>query len=314
MKNPRPPVPPGVALGLAVISASTSSILIRFAQDGASSLAIAVYRLGLAALILLPVLLLRYRSQIPRIGSAELRMIGLSGFFLALHFATWISSLEYTSVASSVVLVQTTPLMVALLSPAILREPVPRTLALGLVVSTIGTLVIGVGDACVNGDCRQLSLLFSDRAIRGDALALAGAAAGAGYVMLGRRVRQEVSLIPYVVGVYGIAAGMLAAAALATGEALSGFDPQTLLYMALLAIFPQLIAHSTYNWALRYLAAAVVSLALLGEPVASTLLAVVYLDETPTILRALGGALVLIGIALATGLSRAGWPVGKRRT
>jgi drug/metabolite transporter (DMT)-like permease len=308
MQNPRPPVSPALALGLAVVSASTSSVLIRFAQEQAGSLAIAAYRLGFATLIVLPVLLLRYRAEVSRYTTLQVRLIVLSGIFLALHFATWITSLEFTTVASSVVLVQTTPLLVAVLSPLTLKESITRFLLIGLVVSTIGTVVIGLGDICVGGQCPGL---LSGSALKGDALAFAGAVAGAGYVLVGRRVRREISLIPYIGIAYGTAALVLAIWAVGAGQEMTGFSRQTWLWMALLAVFPQLIAHSTYNWALRYLAAATVSLALLGEPVASTLLAYLYLDETPTMLRIFGGMLVLTGIGLATGLAPS---IQKRRS
>jgi drug/metabolite transporter (DMT)-like permease len=303
-----------LALGLAVVAASTSSVLIRFAQEDAGSLAIAAYRVGLATLIVLPYLALRHRAEISRFTQQQFGLITLSGLFLALHISTWITSLRYTTVASSVVLVQTTPLIVAVLSPAVLKEKVTRYVLIGLIVSTFGILVIGISDACVDGQCSELSQLLSGTAIKGDALAFAGAAAGAGYVMVGRRVRREVSLVPYIGIAYAVAAVLLVLGALAAGQPLSGFNRETYLWMALVAVFPQLIAHSTYNWALRYLAAAIMSLVLLGEPVASTVLAYVFLDEIPTMLRMLGGVLILIGIALATGLSRPSKNAKKRRT
>jgi drug/metabolite transporter (DMT)-like permease len=113
-------------------------------------------------------------------------------------------------------------------------------------------------------------------------------------------VRQTVSLVPYIGIAYGAAAIALILASLFQGAALFGFEPTTYLWLLLLAVFPQLIAHTSYNWALGYVAAAIVSLVLLAEPVASGVLALVFLDETPTTLRLVGGALILIGIGLGT--------------
>jgi drug/metabolite transporter (DMT)-like permease len=294
----RPPV--GAVLALAVLAASFSSIFIRFAQTEATSLVISAYRLTIAALLLSPILLFRYRGEVRALSRNESRLSLLAGLFLALHFGTWITSLEYTSVASSVVLVQTAPLMVAALSPLLLGEQISRYLLVGLLIAMFGSLLVGISDACGAEGCLQLNELLQGTAIRGDLLALAGAAAGAGYVIVGRRVRQSVSLVPYIGIAYGAAAIALIAASLFQGAPLFGFEPKTYLWLLLLAIFPQLVAHTSYNWALGYVAAAVVSLVLLAEPVASGILALVILDETPTTLRLVGGALILVGIGLGT--------------
>ena len=300
MQNPvsRPPV--GAVLVLAVVAASFSSIFIRFAQSEASSLVISAYRLAIAALLLSPILLLRYRGEVRELSRNEGRLSLLAGLFLALHFGTWITSLEYTSVASSVVLVQTAPLMVAALSPLLLGEKVSRYLFAGLLIAVFGSLIVGSSDTCGAEGCLQMDELLKGTAIRGDILALAGAAAGAGYIIVGRRVRQSVSLVPYIGIAYGAAAIALIAASLFQGAPLFGFEPDTYLWLLLLAIFPQLVAHTSYNWALGYVAAATVSLVLLAEPVASGILALVILDETPTTLRLVGGVLILIGIGLGT--------------
>ena len=300
MQNPasRPRV--GAVLALAVLAASFSSIFIRLAQSEASSLVISTYRLAIASLLLSPILLFRYRGEILSISRNDTRLSLVAGLFLALHLGTWITSLEYTSVASSVVLVQTTPLMVAALSPLLLGEQISRYLLVGLLIAFLGSLIVGISDACGAEGCLQLDELFRGTAIRGDLLALAGAAAGAGYVIVGRRVRRSVSLVPYIGIAYGAAAIVLLIASLFEGAPLFGFAPPTYLWLILLAVFPQLVAHTSYNWALGYVAAAVVSLVLLAEPVASGVLARLILDETPTTLRLVGGGLILTGIGLGT--------------
>lgn len=302
-----PAFPPSLGLAVGVVVASTSSILIRFAQPQVPSMVIASYRMAIASLILAPIVLTRYREDIRRLSSGDLWRIGISGVFLALHFVTWISSLEYTSVASSVVLVQTMPLFVALLSPLLLHEPGSRGLRIGLTVAMLGSLLVGFSDLCPAGwPCTALSETLNASAIKGDLLALGGAVSGAGYVMLGRQVRPRVSLISYIGLAYFIAAVVLIAITLVIRLPVTGFPSINLLWLLLLALGPQLLAHSTYNWALKYLPAAVVSLGLLGEPVGSTILALLLLNERPPLARIIGGGLILTGIAVATRLERSG--------
>ncbi len=298
MQNPRPQVPPALAIGVAIAAASSASILIRYAQAEAGSLVIAAYRLAIATLILAPVVALRARHDLSGLTPRNLRLTIAAGGFLALHFATWIRSLEFTSVASSIVLVQTAPLMVAALSPLMIREPIMRRLLTGLLVATAGSLLVGLSDACVGTSCGAAPDMLSRTALKGDLLALGGAAAGAGYILTGRVVRQQIPLIPYIAIVYATAAVLLALAAWAAGERAVGFSPSTYIWLVLLAVLPQLVAHSTYNWALGYLPAAVVSLGQLGEAVGSTLLAIGLLHEVPSTLRIAGGGLILVGIAL----------------
>lgn len=303
-RDEQPRLAPELVLAIGVAVASSSSILIRFAQPQVASLVIAAYRMALASLLLLPILLIRYRGELRRLRPEIALSIGLAGLFLAVHFATWISSLEYTSVASSVVLVQTMPLFVALLSPLLLKERVGAWLLAGLAIALLGTLAVGLSDACDGLRCPELAQSLAGPALKGDALAIAGALGGAGYVMLGRRVRPRVALIPYVALAYLAAALALGMAAAGSGSPLSGFPPINWLWILLLALGPQLLAHSSYNWALRYLPAAVVSLTLLGEPVGATVLAYLLLDEQPPLLRLVGGGLILVGIGLASGLNR----------
>lgn len=223
-----------------------------------------------------------------RMGGGDLGLALASGLLLALHFALWITSLQYTTVASSVVLVTTTPLFVGLASHWMGEEKLaPRTLW-GIALSVAGGAVIGWGD-----------LGLSPRAALGDLLALMGAMAVAGHLLVGRRLRARLSLVPYVTSVYSLAAVALLAAALGTGQALTGYSPKTYAMFLLLALVPQLLGHSSLNWALRYVSATSVAIAVLGEPVGATLLAYFILGETPSAPEMAGGALVLVGIYVA---------------
>jgi drug/metabolite transporter (DMT)-like permease len=286
-----------------ILAVSTASIFIRNAQAEAPSLVIAAGRLTIASLILAPFALTRYRRELIDLTRRELLLGLLSGFFLALHFATWISSLEYTSVASSVVLVTTTPLWVALLSPFFLREPITRIVLIGMALALIGGMVVGVSDSCtINGGliCPPLSEFMRGDAFLGNLLALAGAWMAAGYLLIGRRLRTKLSLIPYIFLVYGMSALVLIAIMFGAGETPLGYSPLTYVWIAALALVPQLIGHSTFNWALGYLPAALVSVTLLGEPIGTVILAYFFLNEVPTLLKLLGGALILAGIYVAS--------------
>jgi drug/metabolite transporter (DMT)-like permease len=301
--NQRPKILPFAIVG-SVLAVSTASIFIRFAQEQASSLVISSYRLVLAALVLLPFALGTLRKELPRLGAREIRLGLLSGAFLALHFATWVTSLEYTTVASSVVLVTTTPLWVAIFSPLFLKERLDRVVIYGLAIALVGGTVVGLSDACTLGRgglaCPSLGTFFQGRAMWGNFLALVGAWCAAGYFMIGRGLRSRVSLQTYTEGVYGTAGLILLALVGVTRQALVGFAPQTYLWLACLAIIPQVIGHSTYNWSLRYLPVTIVSVSLLGEPVGSTILAYLLLGETPTVVKLVGGALILGGIYITT--------------
>ncbi len=292
-----------LALFIAILAVSTASIFIRFAQRDAPSLVIAAYRLTLASLILAPVALTRHRAELRALTRSELSLALLSGIFLAVHFASWISSLEYTTVASSVVLVSTSPLWVALLSPLLLREPVTRYVVLGMVLATLGGTIIGLSEACTwDGGltCAPFEQFMQGRAFWGNFLALVGAWAVTGYLLIGRRLRAGMSLVAYIFLVYGMAALVLIGIMFAFGASPFGYSPMTYLWLLLLALVPQLIGHSTYNWALRFLPAAFVAVTTLGEPIGSTILAYFLLDETPTLLTIIGGALILAGIYIAS--------------
>ncbi|HAX68676.1 MAG TPA: EamA family transporter, partial [Anaerolineae bacterium] len=226
-----------------------------------------------------------------------------SGIFLAVHFATWITSLEFTSVASSVVFVSTGPLWVALLSPMLLKEHVSRTAIIGLGLALVGGTIIGLSDACVwdaGLACPALADVLQGPAMWGNFLALVGAWTVTGYLIIGRKLRAGMSLIPYIFLVYGIAAFVLIVIMVIAGDSPAGFAPQTYGWIFLLAAIPQLIGHSTYNWALKYLPAALVAVTTLGEPIGSAVLAYFILNETPALAVLVGGAFILTGIYLAS--------------
>jgi drug/metabolite transporter (DMT)-like permease len=293
----------GVALITAVLAVSTASVFIRFAQADAPSLVIAALRLTFATLMLAPIAITRHRTELLSLTRADLILGLVSGLFLAVHFGTWISSLEFTTVASSVVFVSTGPLWVALLSPTFLNERLMRAAILGLALAFIGGAIVGLSDACTWNDglqCPDLNRIMQGRALWGNFLALLGAWAVSGYLIIGRKLRAKVSLIPYIFVVYGMAAIGLVAAMFISGESPLGYPAQAYFWIFLLAAFPQLIGHSTYNWALRYIPASLVAVTTLVEPIGSAILAFFILRETPSYGVLFGGAFILSGIYLAS--------------
>ncbi len=300
----RPFLPPMLVITIGILAVSTGSIFVRYAQVYAPSIVIAAYRLGLATLFLAPLALLRHRSELKGISGNDRALAIGSGVFLALHFLTWISSLEFTSVISSVVLVSTAPLWVALLSPFTVKEPLTRPILLGMAMAFIGVVVIGVSDVCLFQQgrlfCPTLNDFIRGEAFLGDLLALAGAWMAAGYLLIGRRLRVGISLLPYIFLVYGIAAIVLTLIMFYSGQSPDGYPPQTYIWFILLALVPQILGHSSFNWALGYLSAAFVSITLLGEPIGSSVLAFIFLDETPTVLKVIGAILILAGIYIAS--------------
>lgn len=287
---------PYLFIALGICAVSTASIFIRYAQREAPSLVIAAYRLGIATLLITPVAWLRHRDELRGLTRRDLGWAALSGVFLGIHFAVWISSLDYTSVMASVMLVTTSPLWVALASAWVLREPLTRGTVRGMALTVVGGALIAVGGSSAGG---------GDNALWGDFLALAGAWAVAVYWLIGRSLRARLSVIPYTWLVYGTAALILWGAVIVGNLAgadlpATGFPVETFVWFALLAVVPQLMGHSSFNYALAHLSAVFVSVATLGEPVGSAILAMLLLGETPTPMQVLGAGLIMAGILLAS--------------
>ena len=283
---PAPRLPPALALLGGVFAISTGAIFARLAE--APALVIAAYRVGLASLILLPIVWWRARAELCQLRWRDLRLMSLSGLFLALHFATWITSLDYTSVASSVVLVNTNPLWVGLLTPFIRHDHLHRLTICGIGLSVLGGILIGFSDVAED---RQT--------LWGDGLALLGGMCAALYLLLGRRLRRQLSLLVYITVCYGSAAVLLWLLVLALRLPVTAFTPHTYTAFLAMAIIPQLIGHSSYNWALRWFSPSLIAISLLGEPLGSAVLAYLIFGEGVTWLKAAGGAVILLAIYLA---------------
>ena len=277
-------MPPGFTLISILISGilaiSTGAVFTRLAD--APSLVIAAYRVGLASLILVPLAWWKSPRELRSLCAKDIALAFLAGAFLAMHFAAWISSLTFTTIANSVVLVSTSPLWVGVFAPLCINEKIKRTTLLSILFSIMGCVIIGFGDFGSDG-----------KALWGDALALMGGFCAAGYLILGRTLRQKLSLLVYISLCYGSAAIILWGVVLMMGLQISGFSDQTLGAIWAMALISQIVGHSCYNWALRYCSTSLVALSFLGEPVGATILAYILFQEALTIPKTIGGIIIL---------------------
>jgi drug/metabolite transporter (DMT)-like permease len=274
-------------LTVGIAAVSCGAVLVRLAA--APALVVATYRVSWATCLLAPLMISGPARELRTNTWRDWRNLALSGIALALHFALWIASLSYTSVASSVLLVDTTPFFIGFASQWILRRPCGRDFWIGLAVAFLGCVVV------FHGDWSQ-----SSGSLRGNLLALGGAVAVAVYLMIGSSARRRLSLVAYVWPVYGTAALALAAAAAVAGVSLAGLPARTHLFLFLIGLVPQCVGHTTYNWSLRWLPPGLVALIGLAEPLGASLLAYLVLGEGLTVEKGLGGCLILVGIYLAT--------------
>ncbi|MFZ0611698.1 MAG: DMT family transporter [Desulfobacterales bacterium] len=279
-----PAVNPYLALVAGVLAVSTGAIFVRLAA-GAPPLVIAAYRVGLASALILPLAWFKARGELLALSRRDLALAGLSGFFLALHFAAWISSLSFTSVANSVVLVNTNPLWVGLFTPLVTGERIRPAVAVGILLSVGGGVIIGFGDFATGGN-----------ALLGDLLALGGSVCAAVYLLLGRNLRRRLSLLTYICVCYTSAAAILWPLVLLLRLPVTGFSGSTYASLCAMALITQLIGHSSYNWALKWFSTSFIAVSLLGEPVGSTLMAYFLFDEGLTTAKVIGGALILTAI------------------
>lgn len=271
-------------LGVAIMAIASSAVLVRWAEAPAISLAF--WRTLGGAVVLSTRRRATATSPVRTSKTAALAVVG-AGLALAVHFSSWLASLEMTSVAASVTLVSTAPIAVALLDWASGGARPSRRSWLVIGLTLLGVAIIAGGDIGASGD-----------ELAGDALALLGAAAMAIYLVLGGRARAELSTIDYGARAYAVAAAALLPTALITGTPLWGFDGQTWLVIAAMIVGPQLAGHTVLNLLLERLGSLTVSLALLAEPIGASLLTWLLLAEAPPAAAWVGAPLVLFGLGL----------------
>ena len=283
---------PFVVLGIGLIAISFGAILARLAQGyGVPSLSVAALRLGLAALIVTPYALWRSRRVLLAMNRRQVVLTLGAGFFLALHFATWISSLEYTSVASSTALVTTNTLWIGIASFVLFGEKPGWLMAVGIVVSLAGSLLIFWSD---NSNSAPGS-----NPLLGNFLALVGSWCFSAYLLLGRRLRADLPLSAYIWLAYGAAALFLLLACLGAGAPLTGYGVPVYLVALGMALGPQLLGHTAYNWSLKHVSTTFIAVVTLGEPVGSAALAWLFFGESFALLQGIGFVLLLTGIYLS---------------
>ncbi len=288
-RNSTPPVPPALIIAVAIAGVSWAAILVRWSE--ASAYALAFWRLALSLVIIAGALLVcRDGRRLLNVRRPQLALLALAGVLLAFHFASFFLSLGLTTVASATLFVNLHPLFAAVLSITWLKEKPLRGEWAGIAVAMAGAAVIG-----------GASLTLAPDAMKGNLLALLGAALIAGYFVIGRRLRPGLGIWVYAGWVYLFAAVALLPILLWRGDPLIGYPGREWLIFAGLAAGPMLLGHTGFNWALRYVRAYIVNLAVLGEPVGASLLAWWLLGgaEVPGPSTILGGLLILVGLAIS---------------
>lgn len=286
----RPLVNPYLAVLVGVFAVSFSALFVRLCS--APPLIIASYRLLFTFILMAPAAMPGRFAALRAMNTRELLLSAGSGVFLALHFVTWFTSLKYTSIASSVVIVTTQPVFVVLGSWLFFKEKVPRLAVFGGLLALSGSFVIGAGDFKTG-----MTAFF------GDLLALAAAVFVSGYILIGRRLRGSVPLPGYTLVTYGASSLVLIAATLAARVPFYPYPATDWLLFLGLAAVCTVLGHTTFNWVLRYVKASVVSVSILGEPLGAIVWASIFLHEYPTARQLLGGSLIFAGLFIFTRVS-----------
>ena len=274
-----------LAVLLGVAGVSLSAVFVRWST--APSLILVLYRVGMAAALLAPYTLLRHREELRALARREVLLCLASGAFLGLHFAAYFESLRWTSIASSVVLVDTEVLFVALGTVLVLRQRLSGRAWLAVALAFGGSVVIAMADTAVGPD-----------AVRGDIIALSGALCMAVYTMIGAVCRKNISTTVYTFLVYCSAALTVLVIALFGGLPLTGYGAENVLTALGMAVFCTLLGHSVFSWGLKYLPPAFISTAKLLEPVFASVWGLALFGERPGLLTLLGGAVIIAGVAL----------------
>ena len=272
-------------LVLGVVAVAFSAPLIRLAD--APPLAVAFYRNAFAAVALLGLALRSRRDELRSLSGWDRRWLLAGGGFLALHFVTWIPSVTFTTVAASTVLVSTASVFALAGGKVVFGDNVRRSTILGIAIALAGAALISGGD-----------FRSSTRAFVGDLLALSGAVFAAAYLLTGRSLRRRLSLLTYAGVVYSVCAAVLVPAMILSGTPFTGYEPRVWLLFGLMALGPQILGHTTFNFLLRNVDATVIAVAVMAEPVVASLLALLFFGETPQVAALVGGLMVLVGIYL----------------
>jgi drug/metabolite transporter (DMT)-like permease len=276
---------PYFALIVGVMAVSASAIFVKFSS--APSGVIAFYRLLFSVLFMLPIFLMKYVKELLLISKRDWLFATLAGVFLAFHFILWFESLNYTSVASSTVLVTLQPLFAFIGTYLFFKERFSLKAMVCALLAIIGSVIISFGDFRISGT-----------ALFGDILALLACALVTAYLMFGQSVRKRLSLITYTFVVYSISSIVLFLYVLIAGESLYPYPKSEWVNFILLALIPTLLGHSLFNWAVKWISTSIISMAILFEPVGATILAYYLLSEKVLLTQLLGGSIVIVSISL----------------
>jgi len=281
-----PPFNPYIAIAIGVISVSASAILVKLAA-GVPAGIIANYRLLLAVIIMAPYVLIKHRDELKSVTQKDWVLTSLAGIFLAFHFILWFESLNYTSVASSVVLVTLQPIFAFLGTYFIFGERFSLGAVISMVIALAGSFIISWGDFQIGG-----------MALFGDILAFLGAIAITGYFLLGQRLRRSLSLMTYTFIVYATSSITLIIYNVILNNDFTGYTKNHWLIFLALAIFPTFFGHTIFNWALKWVSTSNISMAIVFEPIGASILAYFILGEVITYTQWLGGFIVIFGLFL----------------
>ena len=288
----------GLGLFISVASVSFAAIFIKtLIKRGMEPIDIAFYRLFFTVLFLLPLLAIykKYRKEILTIDKKTFILIIGIGIILSIHFFTWVSSLNYTSIASSVILVTAHPVLVAPVAFYFLKEKLTFLNIVGIAISLIGVVILVLGNY-------DLGPLLTADSIEGNILAIIGGICAGLYILGGRKVRKRVSVVPYAFMVYTVATIVLFFVFIFSQANQYSIKTEDYGILILMAFVAGILGHTLYNWSLKYIRASVASVALLGEPIGSTILAYLmpWISETPSIYTLIGGVIILTGIYLTS--------------
>lgn len=281
----RPPIHPYIPIIIGVISVALSAIFVKLATADAG--VIAFYRMLFSVLLMLPIFLLKYRKELLKLGKKDWVFSTIAGVFLAFHFILWFESLNYTSVASSTVLVTLQPIFAFVGTYFFFKEKLSFKIILSALVAIAGSVIISWGDFKLSGT-----------AFYGDMLALIACALITTYLLFGQDVRKRLSLITYTFVVYTISTITLFFYVLIKGESFGPYPESDWFWFIMLALIPNLLGHTLFNWALKWVSTNVISIAILFEPVGAAILAFYVFQETLTTTQIIGGLIVIAGILL----------------
>ncbi len=281
----KPPIHPYIPILIGVLSVSLSAIFVKLASADAG--VIAFYRMLFSVLIMLPWFLMKYRHEVKDLSKRDWIFSAIAGVFLAFHFILWFESLNYTSVASSTVLVTMQPLFAFLGTYLFFKEKITFNTFVAGGIAIIGSVLIGWGDFKISGS-----------ALYGDLLALVACALVTGYLLFGQDVRKRLSLVTYTMVVYSISTITLFFYIIVKGESFGPYASMDWFWFILLAIIPNLLGHNLFNWSLKWVSTNVISIAILFEPVGAAVLAIFIFNEYLTATQIIGGIVVITGIML----------------